>query len=90
MAEQHDLTTALREAGHADLADVLEKKELVGRLRQGGRADLADRLEAPPEAPEPPAAPEPPKSAERVAAEGLRDHLNASLSPWHTLGGDKR
>jgi len=89
MAE-HDLTTALREAGHADLADVLERKELAGRLRQAGRDDVADRLEAP-EAPEaPPAAPEPSKSAERVAGEALLEHLNSSVSRWHSIGGDGR
>ncbi len=83
MGNKDALTIALREAGHTELADALERKELVGRLRQSGRADLAERLEAP----EAPAEPEQPKSPERAAAEGLLDHLNASVTKWHSLGG---
>ena len=80
-----DLTTALRESGHADLADALERKELVGRARESGRHDLADRLEAP----QAPAEPEQPKSPEQAMAEGLLDHLNASTTKWHSLGGSE-
>jgi hypothetical protein len=32
-----DLTEALREAGHEDVAAALEKKEWAGRLRNAGR-----------------------------------------------------
>ena len=41
-----DLAGALREAGHADIADALERKQLANRLREGGREDLAEQLEA--------------------------------------------
>jgi hypothetical protein len=41
-----DLTAALREAGHDDLAAALERKALVRGLREAGREDLADALES--------------------------------------------
>jgi hypothetical protein len=41
-----DLTEGLRDAGHDDLAEALERKQLAGQLREGGREDLADQLEA--------------------------------------------
>jgi hypothetical protein len=73
-----DLTAALREAGHVELADQLERKELAGRLRESGRADLADQLagdKAP--ADEPPAQPH----------EQLAKRLREAQSEWHSLGG---
>jgi hypothetical protein len=81
-----DLAAALREAGHGDVADALEKKELAGRLRQSGRADLADQLEAGEPTPtveeaEPVPEPEPPEH------ERLARSLNAAQSRWLTLGG---
>jgi hypothetical protein len=79
-----DLTEALREAGHEDVAAALERKELAGRLREAGRDDLADMLltgEQPPPAaqPDPVAEPEP-------EHELLARLLNAAQSKWMTLG----
>jgi hypothetical protein len=83
-----DLAAALREAGHPDVADALERKELAGRLRQSGRDDLADALEAGGEAGAPAreqedeAAPgATPVNAERQFAEQYRDALNAAITP---------
>jgi hypothetical protein len=78
-----DLTEALREAGHDDVAAALERKELAGRLRQAGREDLADALVTgeqtpPPEQPEPAPVPE----HERLARQ-----LADAQSEWITLGG---
>ena len=87
-----DLVTALREAGHGDVADALERKELAGRLRQSGRDDLADQLEAGQQETTPvePAEPEPPVTPaeqHQRLAEDYRDALNASLTPSLTIGG---
>jgi hypothetical protein len=76
------LSDALREGGHADLADQLERKQLAGQLRETGRNDLAERLETP-EAP--PAEPEPVKSPEVQMAERMRDAMNESLTKWVSL-----
>jgi hypothetical protein len=84
-----DLAAALREAGHGDVADALERKELAGRLRQSGRDDLADQLEADQQTPTP-APPERPLThaeQEQQFAEQYRDALNRSLSPTHEIGG---
>lgn len=77
-----ELAAALREAGHSDVADALERKELAGRLRQTGRDDLANQLEGskPPDAP---AADAVPVHPEQRFAESLRDHMNSSLTRWH-------
>ena len=80
-----DLTEALREAGHEDVAAALEKKELAGRLRKAGRDDLADSLitgeTPPPEQPEP--APEPTPLAPH---EQLAKSLHDAQSRWVRLG----
>jgi hypothetical protein len=89
-----DLAAALREAGHGDVADALERKELAGRLRQSGRDDLADALEGGDqpaealEAGEQPAdkrqerpAPASPAEQEQRFAEQYRDALNAAITP---------
>jgi hypothetical protein len=49
------------------------------------QASDPDPIERAPEAPPAPAQPEPTKSPELLMAEGLREHLNASLTPWHSL-----
>jgi hypothetical protein len=84
-----DLAAALREAGHGDVADALEKKELAGRLRQSGRDDLANQLEAGGETSPagdedtpPSVQPTPPAPHEQLAQQ-----LNAAQSKWLTLGG---
>lgn len=82
-----DLAAALREAGHGDVADALERKELAGRLRQAGRGDLADALEGgdqttPAEEAEPTTEPSSPAAHEQLARS-----LNAAQSRWMTLGG---
>jgi hypothetical protein len=79
-----NLSSALREAGHPDIAEALERKALAGQLRQAGRDDLADSLEAgdqpaPVEGAQPPAAPQP--------HEVFAKQLNEAQSEWHTLGG---
>jgi hypothetical protein len=79
-----DLATALRENGHTEIADALERKELAGRLRQSGRDDLADQLEA---GDPTPAAEETEPSAEPAPHERLAQQLNAAQSKWLTLGG---
>lgn len=78
-----DLAAALREAGHKDVADALERKELAGRLRQSGRDDLADALEAGDPAP----AVEETPPAEPAPHELLAKRLEQSQSKWITLGG---
>jgi hypothetical protein len=81
-----DLTAALREAGHGDVADALERKELAGRLRQSGRPDLADQLEAgdpTPAVEEAEASAEP----EPLEHELLAKRLDQAQSRWITLGG---
>lgn len=75
-----DLSDALRESGHPEIARQLERKELAGRLRGSGRADLADALEAPAALAEPE-----PKTPEQAAGEDLLRSLNASVSKWHSL-----
>ena len=79
-----NLSAALREAGHTEIADALERKSLAGQLRTAGRDDLADSLEAgdqtaPVEGAQPPAAPQP--------HEVFAKQLNEAQSVWHTLGG---
>jgi hypothetical protein len=80
-----DLADALRESGHTEIADALERKELAGRLRQSGRDDLADQLEAGEPMPAveetepPPPAPQP--------HEQLAKQLDEAQSRWITLGG---
>lgn len=81
-----DLAAALREAGHGDVADALERRELAGRLRQSGRPDLADQLEAGDPTPaveeaEPSAEPEP------LEHELLAKRLDEAQSRWYSLGG---
>jgi len=78
-----ELAAALRDAGHSDVADALERKELAGRLRQTGRDDLADQLEAgaPAGEAEPSAEPTPAAPHEQLAQQ-----LNAAQSKWLTLG----
>jgi hypothetical protein len=81
-----DLSAALREAGHEDVAAALEKKELAGRLRKASRDDLADALisgeqTSPTEEPEPAGKPEPREH------ELLAKRLNEAQSRWITLGG---
>lgn len=41
-----DLARTLREAGHADIAEALERDQLRDQLREAGRGDLADAPEA--------------------------------------------
>lgn len=41
-----DLARELREAGHPDLAEALERKQLGTQLRDLGRDDLADAVQA--------------------------------------------
>ena len=76
-----DLSDALREGGHADLAEQLDRKQLAGQLRESGRTDLADRLETA----ETPAEPEPVKTPEVQMAERMRDAMNESLTKWTSL-----
>jgi hypothetical protein len=81
-----DLAAALREAGHPEVADQLERRELAARLRESGRPDLADALmtgeQTPPaEAAEPGSEPAPPAPHEQLARS-----LRNALSRWVTLG----
>jgi hypothetical protein len=80
-----DLAAALREAGHGDVADALEKKELAGRLRQSGRDDLADQLEA--GEPTPPVEEAEPVGEPEPQHERLARSLHDAQSRWVTLGG---
>ena len=77
-----DLTEALREAGHDDIADQLEKKALANELRKAGRDDLADALEAGrrPQAQQP---------QPRDLAQYLLDQINSAKSPEFTEIGTK-
>ena len=68
-----DLSAALKEAGHDELAAALERKSLAGRLRQAGRDDLAEALEAD----QPPAEQTPAAPTNRV--EAARQHEGARL-----------
>jgi hypothetical protein len=79
-----DLAAALREAGHSEIANALERKELAGRLRHIDRDELADQLEAgaPAGEAEPNAEPTPAAPHEQLAQQ-----LNAAQSKWLTLGG---
>jgi hypothetical protein len=80
----NDLATALRESGHTEIADALERKELAGRLRTSGTDDLADALEAG----EPtPLVEEAEPTAEPAPHERLAKQLDEAQSRWITLGG---
>jgi hypothetical protein len=88
-----DLTAALREAGHDDLAAALERKALVRGLREAGREDLADALESG-ETATPPAEeaqstnPPTPQQQHHQFAEHFRDALNESRTPWFGEASD--
>ena len=71
-----DLTEGLREAGHDDLAEALERKQLAGRLRESGRDDLADQLDRPAEAVQP--------SADETF---LRELKEKSAAGWTSTSG---
>jgi hypothetical protein len=79
----NELSVALREAGHTDIAAALERKELAGRLRQSGRDDLADALEA---NSEPTPATEEPKAEPPTPHEQLAKRLHEAQSPWFSFG----
>jgi hypothetical protein len=93
-----DLADALREAGHTEIANQLERKALAGDLRKVGRGDLADALEsgeqheatpAPATETEPePTEPPTPQQQQQQFAENFRDALNASRTPWFGEGDD--
>ena len=79
-----DLSAALKEAGHDELAAALERKSLAGQLRQAGRDDLADALEADqPPAEQTPAAPtDPVEAARQQEAAALYEGLvRAGIAP---------
>ena len=69
-----DLSAALKEAGHDELAAALERKSLAGQLRQAGRDDLADALEA-----DQPPAEQTPAAPTRPAVEAARQHEAAAM-----------
>jgi hypothetical protein len=82
-----DLSAALREAGHEDMA-ARRKKGAGRKAAQGGRHDLADALitgEQTPPAEE--AEPATESTTPPAAHEQLAERLNAAQSKWLTLGG---